>query len=82
MWAGCNTHALMLACVDARTLLDDLNLFSAHELRAWLIRYSPVVLHGSLPEAFYQHHLLLSESIYLLLRMLLRKMILTRVQKS
>ena len=42
--------------------------FPAHELRAWLLHYSPVVLHGFLPEDFYQHHLLLVEAIYLLLK--------------
>lgn len=40
----------------------------AHELKAWLLHYSPVVLHQILHEDFYQHHLLLVESIYLLLK--------------
>ena len=44
------------------------NIFEAHELRAWLLHYSPVVLYGILPDDYYQHHLLLVESIYLLLQ--------------
>ena len=40
--------------------------FSAHELKAWLLHYSPVVLQGFLHEDYYQHHLLLVEGIYLL----------------
>lgn len=43
-------------------------MMTAHELRAWLLHFSPVVLHGILPEDYYQHHLLLIESIYLLLK--------------
>ena len=43
-------------------------IFEAHELRAWLLHYSPVVLYGILPDDYYQHHLLLVESIYLLLQ--------------
>ena len=43
-------------------------IFAAHELRAWLLHYSPVVLYEILPEDFYQHHLLLVEAIYLLLQ--------------
>jgi len=42
--------------------------FSAHELRAWLLHYSPVVLYKVLPEEYYQHHLLLVEATYLLLK--------------
>lgn len=42
--------------------------FAAHELRAWLIHYSPVILHGILADNYYQHHLLLVEAIYLLLQ--------------
>lgn len=41
---------------------------TAHELRAWLLHYSPAVLYQILPQAFYQHHLLLVEAIYLLLQ--------------
>ena len=40
----------------------------AHELRAWLLHYSPVVMHGVLPDGYYQHRLLLAEGIYLLLK--------------
>lgn len=40
----------------------------AHELRAWLLHYSPVVLHGVLPESYYNHHILLVEGVYLLLK--------------
>ena len=36
----------------------------AHELRAWLLHYSPVVLRGILLEEYYQHHLLLVEGVY------------------
>lgn len=39
-----------------------------HELRAWLLHYSAVVLNGILPEDYYQHHLLLVEGVYLLLQ--------------
>lgn len=50
-------------------LRDVLLLISiAHELRAWLLHYSPVVLYGVLPDMFYQHHLLLVEAIFLLLQ--------------
>lgn len=42
--------------------------FVAHELRAWLLHYSSVVLHGILPQEYYQHHLLLVEGVYLLLK--------------
>lgn len=49
------------------------NPFSAHELRAWLLHYSPVVLQGFLQEDFYQHHLLLVEGIYLLLKDLVER---------
>ena len=41
--------------------------FLAHELRAWLLHYSAVVLQGILHEDYYQHHLLLIEGIFLLL---------------
>lgn len=40
----------------------------AHELWAWLLHYCPVVMHGVLPDDYYQHHLLLAEGIYLLLK--------------
>lgn len=40
----------------------------AHELRAWLLHYSPVVLHGILPDQYYNHHVLLVEGVYLLLK--------------
>ena len=43
-------------------------ILAAHELRAWLLHYSPVVLYEILPEEFYQHHLLLVEATYLLLQ--------------
>lgn len=41
---------------------------AAHELRAWLLHYSPVVLVGYLEDDYYQHHLLLVEAVYLLLK--------------
>ena len=40
----------------------------AHELRAWILYYSAAVLYGILPETYYQHHLLLVEAIFLLLK--------------
>lgn len=40
----------------------------AHELRAWLLHYSPVILNGILLSDYYQHHLLLVEGVYLLLK--------------
>ena len=43
-------------------------VYVAHELRAWLLHFSPVVLYGLLDSNYYQHHLLLAESIYLLLK--------------
>ena len=42
--------------------------YIAHELRAWLLHYSPIVLHGILFSDYYQHHLLLIEGVYLLLK--------------
>ena len=44
------------------------NICTAHELRAWLLHYSPAVLHGILPSDYYQHHLLLVEAVFLLLQ--------------
>lgn len=41
---------------------------AAHELQAWLLHYSPAVLHHILPEEYYQHYLLLVEGVYLLLK--------------
>lgn len=72
---GCN-HACTLihvlcpsAYVQVQNLRNVLLLISlAHELRAWLLHYSPVVLYGVLPDMFYQHHLLLVEAIFLLLQ--------------
>ena len=49
------------------------NTPAAHELRAWLLHYSPVVLQGFLHKDFYQHHLLLVEGIYLHLKDLVEK---------
>ena len=43
-------------------------LISAHELRAWLLHYSAPVLLGILPDDYYQHHCLLIEGVYLLLK--------------
>lgn len=40
----------------------------AYELRSWLLYYSPVVLHGILDDVYYQHHLILVQAIYLLLK--------------
>ena len=42
--------------------------FIAHELRAWLLHYSPLVLLKILQDDYYQHHLLLVEGVYLLLK--------------
>lgn len=39
----------------------------AHELRAWLLHYSPFVMYNILPDIYYQH-LLLVEAIYFLLQ--------------
>lgn len=44
------------------------NCCVAHELQMWLLHYSPVVLYGILPDLYYQHHLLLVEGSYLLLK--------------
>ena len=52
--------------IDAACALNFIS--TAHELRAWLLHYSPAVLHGILPEMFFQHHLLLVEAIFLLLQ--------------
>lgn len=43
-------------------------MYIAHELKAWLLHYSPAVLYEILPDLYYQHHLLLVESIFLLLQ--------------
>lgn len=43
-------------------------LFLAHELRAWLLHYSPFVLYGLIDKDYYEHHLLFVEAIYLLLK--------------
>ena len=51
---------------DTMSFIDPVS--AAHELRAWLIHYSPVCLHGILPDEYYQHHLLLVEGVYLLLK--------------
>jgi hypothetical protein len=42
--------------------------WKAHELEAWLLHYSPAVLCGILPEDYYQHHLLLVEGVFLLMK--------------
>ncbi len=41
---------------------------TAHELRAWLLHYSPVVLREILTDVYYQHHLLLVEGVFILLK--------------
>ena len=41
---------------------------AAHELRAWLLHYSPIILFGILPDVYYQHYLLLVEAVFLLLK--------------
>lgn len=51
-----------------RSMASTLKFWKAHELRAWLLHYSPVVLYGVLPDAYYQHHLLLVEAVFLLLQ--------------
>ena len=45
----------------------------AHESRAWLLHYSPLVLKDVIHEQYFQHHLLLVESIYLLLKDIVTK---------
>lgn len=45
-----------------------IQLIVAHELRAWLLHYSPIALRGILPDIYYQHYLLLVEGVYLLLK--------------
>ena len=47
-------------------------LFLAHELRAWLLHYSPFVLYGLIDKNYYEHHLLFVEAIYLLLKDVVR----------
>ena len=49
-------------------ILFNAHLFIAHELGVWLLHYSRVVLHSILPVEYYQHHLLLIEGIYLLVK--------------
>lgn len=44
---------------------DFIDVFTAHER---LLHYSPVVLVGHLDSDYYQHHLLLVEAVYLLLK--------------
>ncbi len=46
--------------------------YIAHEVRAWVFHYSPLVLHGLLPDIYYQHHLLLVEGVFLLLQDVVR----------
>ena len=53
-------------CLILNTKLLFSNL--AHELRAWILHHSVAVLHGILPNTYYQHHLLLVEAIFLLLQ--------------
>ena len=48
-------------------------LCPAYELRSWLLYYSPVVLHGILDDVYYQHHLILVQAIYLLLKDVIKK---------
>lgn len=48
-------------------------MYIAHEWRAWLIHYSAVVLRGILPDVYYQHHLLLAEAVYLLIKDVVRE---------
>ena len=42
-------------------------IYAAHELKAWLLHYSPVILKGILPTEYYQHYLLLV-GVFLLLK--------------
>ena len=60
-WKGINYHSLMIVCSFYWYTL-------AHELRAWLLHYSPVVLYCILHQDYYQHHLLLVDAIYTLLK--------------
>ena len=41
--------------------------FKASELRSFLLFYGPAILYGILPKPYYQHFLLLSEAIFILL---------------
>jgi len=51
-----------------RSLEGTLKFWKAHELRSWLLHYSPAVLLDILPDAYYQHHLVLVNAVYLLLK--------------
>ena len=57
---------LYCSCMHRNTRMFKFIL--AHESRAWLLHYSPLVLKDVIPEQYFQHHLLLVESIYLLLK--------------
>ena len=59
--------SVLISCFDIITYII-VFLYIAHELRAWPLHYSPVVICGIIHEDYYQHHLLLVEAIYLLLR--------------
>ena len=45
-----------------------MHVYAAHELKAWLLHYLPVILKGILPNEYYQHYLLLVEGVFLLLK--------------
>lgn len=49
-------------------LLSDLNLWKASELRAFLLYYGPIVLKKRLSNEHFNHFLLLSRAIYILLK--------------
>lgn len=48
--------------------LNDLKYWKASELRSWLLFYAPVILLGILPKEHYEHFLLFSNAIFLLLK--------------
>lgn len=54
--------------VNLHCSIQALYIYAAHELRAWLLHYSPIVLYEILPDTFYQHYLLFVEGIFLLLK--------------
>lgn len=62
-----------VAIVIFQSVMEPYSVFPAHELKAWLLHYRPVVMHGYLQEDYYQHHLLLVEGIYLLLKDIVEK---------
>lgn len=48
--------------------LSEINNYKAHEQRAFLLFFFPIILNGLLPKAYLDHFNLLSESTYILLK--------------